>query len=731
MAAAVSLALVPLRASRAAWPAEAVSLAPEVAAAVAETPWTLVRFGTPAAEPFQEQGLDVPARRRGETWVDARRRVEIPLRFADVRPRVAVLDLVAFPGVGGQEAIVRLNGRRAGAIEARAERGRVWIELPVELQKTGENHLGLQFAAASTPRPPAGHRYAARLFGLVVGEPSPGLQALVTGAAPPFSFWPEERALVQAGPSRLHWAHRWPRSVLHVGAALRAPAGETSGATVRVIAEDARGPRELWRARVDPANPQAPEAWIRLPEAGGDQRLTLAVDPDDPRRPAWVTWRNLEIMPASPPGDRDAGGAAPPAATAEHVVVVVFDAARASHFGCYGYEHDTTPEVDRVASDGVVFERAYTTAPFTLSAMGSMWTSLHPDEHHRDAPHDDALPQGPLTLAELLSANGVHTAGFVGNGMAGRGFGLDRGFAEFTYPGYSAGEMRAALDRWIAGAPRGRFLLYVHYRQPHTPLDPPPPFDTRFGPGRPLPPDDLDRWLDRVNRRQHRPTEAELDLYRQLYDGNLAVADRELGWLRGRLEQAGLWDRTLMIVTADHGEALHEHGFLGHNSQLYEESLRVPLVVRFPRGVPARQMRVATPVSLLDVAPTVAGAFGIAGDGRPPFRGRNLLRCALGAPCGGDLLARSAGPRPQYALMDGDRKYIFNSRYGGEELYDLGRDPGEQHDLAAAQPVLASVYRQRLYHRLIELPGRWTGEAARWRAQGREREDLRALGYIQ
>jgi arylsulfatase A-like enzyme len=651
------------------------------------------------------------------------------LRFTDARPRVAVLDLAAFPGVPGQTAAVRLNGRPAGAIEVRQERRRVRIELPRDLQKKGENRLGLRFTAAAEPRPPAGHRYAARLYGLVVGEPSRALDALLAEGAPPFSFWPEKRALVQAGPSRLHWAHRWAGSALHVAGSLRSPPGNARGATLRVTADDGSEQRELWRGWVDAAAPDTDDTWIRLPADAADRRITLSVDPAQAGEPVWVTWRDLEIVPALP----GAGATATPRAAppARNVVVVVFDAAQASHFGCYGYEHDTTPEVDRVAADGVVFERAYTTAPFTLSAMGSVWTSLLPDEHHRDAAHDDALPEGTLTLAELLSANGVHTAGFVGNGMAGRGFGLHRGFKEFTYPGYSAGEMRAALDRWIAGAPRGRFMLYVHYRQPHTPLDPPPPLDTRFGSGRPLPPEALDRWLEAVNSRDHRPTAAELALYRQLYDGNLAVADHELGWLRGRLQQAGLWEDTLLIVTADHGEALYEHGFLGHNSQLYEESLRVPLVVRFPNGATARGTRVATPVGLLDIAPTVAGAFGIPGEGRPPFRGRNLLHSARGAPGRGELLARSAGPWPSYALVDGRRKYIFNSRYGAEELYDLASDPGEHTDLAGRQRVLASVYRQRMYRRLLDLPGRWTGAAARWHAPDhREREDLRALGYV-
>jgi arylsulfatase A-like enzyme len=709
-----------------------------VAAAVADVPWTLIRFGTPAAEPFQELGLDVPLERKGETWTDARRRAEVLLRFEAVQPRTAVLDLVSFPGVGAQEARVLLNGQRLGVLAVPAQRGRVRIELPVERQRVGENRLGLNFSAAAAPSGPAAHRYAARLFGLVVGPPSAGIDALAAASAPPFSFWPDQSALVQAGPSRLHWAQRWPGATLHVSAALHAASRDgRSAARVRVTVEDGQRAQDLWQADVDASRVETPQAWIPLPPAaaGTPQRLTVTVDSVGDG-PVWVTWPHLEVLPAvlagaepAPPSTAEPADALRARLSTANVVVVVMDAARAAHFGCYGYAHDTTPEVDRLAAEGVVFERAYTPAVFTLSAMASLWTSRLPDEHHRAAAHDDRLPAGQPTLAEALSAHGVRTAGFVGNGMAGRGFGLDRGFREFSYVGYRAADFRPALEPWLEGLGGERFLLYVHYREPHTPLDPPPPFDRRFGPLAPLPPDALDRWLDAVNRRQHKPSASELARYEQLYDGNLAVADRELSWLRGRLEAKGLWDRTLVVVTGDHGEALHEHGFIGHNQQLYEESVRIPLVVRFPKGTGPRGVRVQAPVDLLDLAPTVADAFGLRGAAVAGFRGRSLLEVAVGGPGRGDLLARSAGPRPLYALMDGTTKYMFHSRHGAEELYDLRSDPREQRNLAATQPLLASVYRQRMFKLLLELPGRWTGEAAQWRIEPQQREELRALGY--
>jgi len=730
--AVVPLILIPLRVCRAVARPIGHPLAPEVPAADAETAWTLVRFGTPAAEPFEEQGLDIPLDRRGETWAAARRRVEIRLRFPEAAPRVAVLDLASFPGVGTQAATVLLNGRRIGAVDVTPERRRVRVTLPVERQQPGENRLGLRFAEAAAPSPPSGHRYAARLYGLVVAPPSPEIDALLDPAAPPFSFWAEDRALVQAGPSRLHWANRWPAGTLRVGAALHRWSRERGGrARLRVTLAEAGGVRDLWQAELGPPAAAAPEAWIELPAGapGEAQRLTLSVEPLGPA-PVWVSWRDLEVVPAYVASPFPAAGALRDRLRGLNVVLVVFDAAGARHFGCYGQEQATTPEADRLAAEGVVFERAYTPAVFTLSAMASLWTSRLPDEHHRSVAHDAALPDGLPTLAEVLGAHGVGATGLVGNGMAGRGFGLDRGFGEFSYVGYHSGDVRGALDRWIAGDRRQPSFLYVHYRQPHTPLDPPPPLDRQFGSAVPLSPEALDEWMDAVNHRRLAPTAAGLARYQQLYHGNLAVADRELGWLRRRLEEAGLWERTVLVLTADHGEALHEHGFIGHNEQLYEESVHVPLVVRFPAGRGPRGVRVATPVDLLDVAPTVAEVFGIRGPAVASFRGRSLLEVALEGQGRGEVLARTAGPRPVYALMDGTTKYLFNSRYGLEELYDLRSDPGEQRDVAAAQPLRASVYRQRMHRLLLELPGRWTGEPAQRRVGQERLEDLRALGYV-
>ena len=417
------------------------------------------------------------------------------------------------------------------------------------------------------------------------------------------------------------------------------------------------------------------------------------------------------------------------------MLFVVLDAARARQFGAYGYARDTTPELDRLAREGVLFERAFTPAAYTLGAMSSVWTSQQPHLHHSAVSFSARLPSETLTLAQVLSARGIRSAGFVANAMAGTGFGLDRGFSEFHEvfrQGSDADVLRGALQAWLAGSRPARFFLYAHFREPHFPFDPPAPFDTRFGPEGPIRKAARrdQAWLNELNQGRRQPAAGELAHLERLYDGGLAFADQEFGRLRRSLEESGLWDSTVVIVAADHGESLREHGFIGHNVQLYDETIHIPLIVRLPGG--PRGSRRKELVDLLDVAPTVAdvfGALGQAGSERE-FRGRSLLPVIAGASGKPAVLARTVWDRPIYALRDAAFKLVYDTRTGATELYDLAADPGETRNVASVDPLRAAYYREELQH--------WVSEAARGRAAQDEQarltreqcENFRTLGYV-
>jgi arylsulfatase A-like enzyme len=256
-----------------------------------------------------------------------------------------------------------------------------------------------------------------------------------------------------------------------------------------------------------------------------------------------------------------------------------------------------------------------------------------------------------------------------------------------------------------------------------------------FGPDAPLPASVKtdSRWLDLVNEGSHVPTAEEIDHLQRLYDGNLAAVDHEVGLLRKHLESLGVWDRTVLMITADHGEAMYEHAHIGHNDQVYEDSVRIPLILRFPPGTVPGGRRIASLTGLLDVAPTIADVLGIPKERTPTFRGRSLLPAAAG---GSDtppegVLCRTVGGQPTYAWVGARYKYHHNTRGGDEEMYDLVRDPGERTDLLQAEPVKASFLRQRLFSALLALPGRSGPSASGWKVPADQREALRALGYVQ
>jgi arylsulfatase A-like enzyme len=198
------------------------------------------------------------------------------------------------------------------------------------------------------------------------------------------------------------------------------------------------------------------------------------------------------------------------------------------------------------------------------------------------------------------------------------------------------------------------------------------------------------------------------------------------------MERLGLWERTVVIVTSDHGEALYEHGHIGHIVQLYEESIRVPLIIRFPRGAGPAGIRLDPMVSIVDLAPTIADVFAALGKGRSgaQFQGVSLLPVISGAPGRSEVFSRSSYDQPRYALRDDSFKYIFNTATGREELYRIRHDPGERNDLAGSEPLELDLRRQALFAWILEQRRAEAGAAERAELTPEQLENLRALGYV-
>jgi arylsulfatase A-like enzyme len=236
-----------------------------------------------------------------------------------------------------------------------------------------------------------------------------------------------------------------------------------------------------------------------------------------------------------------------------------------------------------------------------------------------------------------------------------------------------------------------------------------------------------------VNQGRRPFSEEEREHLVRLYDGNIAFADQEIGALVRALADQGLLEHTVVIVAADHGEELREHGWIGHNVQVFEPTVRVPLIIRFPKGTAPAGKRVSALSDLLDIAPTIADIFGVRGKGGSDreFQGQSLLPVVLGAPGKPAVLSRSVWDRPRYALRDDRFKFFYDSRTGEEQLFDLVTDPGETRDVAEEEPLRAAYYRQALHAWTLRLARRAPGGEEAARVSRDQCENLKALGYIQ
>ena len=731
----------------------------------------VVLFGTPAAEPQLADGFYREAvRAEGDGFVWSKGEAEVSLTWPAVAERAAVIELAPYKGVRAQKVEVSLNGTSVARFALNDGRYRYGVPLPAAAQRAGENRLRFLFAATASPgddpKNPDKRQLAAAFYSLTVAAAAdPGLQDLLARDAPrPFALAREGGvpSLIEVGPAVVRYAIALP-----AGAELRFtpdlfPGARAAGASVsfRVTLETRPGEeKELWSAVLGPRSPRPEEARVALPGRAGDiVRVGLHVGPAGAtgERFAWGAWRAPRVMggggametgrkrPSPSDDERRRAEALRASLGAPNVLFIVLDAGRADHFGAYGYARPTTPNIDRLARQGIVFERAFTPAVYTLGAMASVWTSQYPDRHHADLSFAARLPADRLTLAELLGAQGVHTAGFVSNTIAGAFNGFDRGFGEFhevwrEQATSTADGIARTVPAWIAAHADRRFFAYVHFREPHCPYDPRPPFDARFGPDGPIPRDQRGAcgpgtWIVDVNQGRRALAPAERDHLVRLYDGNLALADDVVGQIRGALERAALLERTVVIVTADHGEGLFEHGWIGHNVELYEEAMHVPLIVRFPAGKgPPAGTRIDGLADLLDVAPTIADLFGAWGRGGSDrqFHGRSLLGALSGAAGEAAILSRTIWERPRYARRDASSKFIYDTRTGAEELYDLVRDPNEKSNLLVADPLRAAWAREELHHWIASVArGAAAGTVAPTRMTREQCENLKSMGYL-
>jgi choline-sulfatase len=394
-----------------------------------------------------------------------------------------------------------------------------------------------------------------------------------------------------------------------------------------------------------------------------------------------------------------------------NVLVITLDTTRWDRIGAYGDRGASTPNLDRLAAEGVLFHQAIAAAPLTLPAHATIFTGLLPPRHGVRDNGGYTLDAKHRTLATMLHEKGWRTGAFLGAFVLDGKFGLNQGFETYhdrfdvsKYQRVSLGDIARRAGEvvdnalpWLEAAAAHRFFAWLHFYDAHSPYEPPEPFRTRFA---------------------ERP-----------YAGEIAYVDFQVGRVLQWLDTKGLTDRTIVIAIGDHGESLNEHGEGTHGFFIYDATTRVPFIVRAPYSR-MRGRRIDGTVRSEDVMPTILELLG----DRPPdaIEGRSLVRLLTGssADLNLDAYSESLYARNHYgwselrALRSGRFKYIGTTR---PELYDLERDPGERRNLYSDRRALAERMAAELDRLAEEDESAGAGPST---VDPETRERLAALGYI-
>ena len=459
--------------------------------------------------------------------------------------------------------------------------------------------------------------------------------------------------------------------------------------------------------RTEGPRPDGPKPAVR---AAGPAPAPAPAGKRPPRRTASLGVAAVLILAAIAAFFLLRGGPAISRGERLNVLLITLDTTRADHLGCYGAAGVKTPNLDALAASGVRFSNAYAPVPLTLPSHASIMTGQNPVATgvHNNGTYELAADR--TTLAEVLKADGYATAAFVASFSVDSRFGLAQGFDHYDDNYQEGSPFKAAnaerraeqvyglFSNWMDANPAEPFFGWVHFFDPHIPYNPPSPYSEEFS-GRP-------------------------------YDGEIAYMDFVFGRVMAKLRDRGLLGRTVVVVAGDHGEGLGDKGEWGHGVFLYDETLRVPLIMAAEGHLPAGAV-VAPRVRLIDLMPTVLDLMG-----RPAPEGtqgvsllpyiRKKERADLDTYIETYYPRENFGWAPLSGLIVKDWKYI---RAPKEELYDLGRDPGERDNRIVGEARTVREMRDGLDRTVKDslAPGAASGKRT---LTAEEESRLRSLGYV-
>jgi choline-sulfatase len=398
-----------------------------------------------------------------------------------------------------------------------------------------------------------------------------------------------------------------------------------------------------------------------------------------------------------------------------NIFLIVIDSLRFDHLGCYGYHRETSPAIDKIAGEGITFDRAISQSSWTKPSVASLLTSTYPEIHGVKS-IKDRLSTHETFLPTILKKFGYVTGCIQTNPFLSSESGFNQDFDFYLelfdkVPGMYKPRINEAINAvcdWLDQFTHNRFFLYLHVLDTHNPYTPPKEFN-RFG-----------------------------DTEQDLFDGEVRFVDYYIGLIRCYLALKGLQEKTLFIITSDHGEEFGEHGHRYHAKHLYEEVLRVPLIFSSPALIPSG-LSIPTQVRSIDILPTILELLGI-----PPLakhQGESLLPLLKLAPTPARPAISQIGEEncatrktEVVALTTENYKLIWNKKNDAKELYHLQRDPREENNIAYEEKEKTQELQsqlENLLQRPDETPFHYRSAPKKISFDEDLLKRLRGLGYIE
>jgi arylsulfatase A-like enzyme len=414
-----------------------------------------------------------------------------------------------------------------------------------------------------------------------------------------------------------------------------------------------------------------------------------------------------------------------------NVIIIVLDAARPDHFSCYGYHRKTTPYIDQYAEESVIFRNAFSAASYTVPSTTSLFTSLYPDTH-RVLTWEQRIPDNILTLADVLAKEGYSTfaSGFIIK-WARKGFQKTFDLFIHTEQDFNNSLHHFLSEHFSEKEQSPPKFIYIHLRPPHSDYDPPERFD---------------KWSDKIlgaryaeltssnalmnlDKGKRLISQEELQFIIDRYDGNLLWGDWLVHLILESFKEYKIYNDSLIILTSDHGEAFLEHGKLLHNSTVYNEMIKIPLIIKFPSYIKPKKKKIKAYVDNIDIMPSILDLLTIE-DLKLKLQGQSFLPLIFGNTIKGRsyLFARPVFDWI-FSITDSHYKYIQIAKRG--ELYNLKNDPQEKVDLSSKQPILYGYYRSLAAFYRSQLIADRSEEPIEIKLDEETIAKLRSLGYLQ